>query len=412
LVKIPDLTDLEPGLSQPVLREADAVARAVPQLAALADMGFTIESELGDAVKRALRDIETAAQDELNELAWCVRVYREAVHAGLATHDPLLGDRITSLESRIAEVQQILVEKIAEERQERMELEEQRDARRLRQLRNSVAEAPPVVKPSRRSFFRRRTVSEAEAEEYDYQKQMEALMLKKKAIADVVTERKRLQLQLEPLRRRAEHTASAVPDVRDKYAAAALAFERAAGAVAHKGLIPIYSRWVSVHARAAPLTNSVSADLDDPFLEEIAEDPAAEFDVFISHASEDKDDVARPLTDALVQRGLRVWLDAQELTLGDSLSRKIDDGLARSRFGVVILSHDLFRKNWPQRELEGLVSRETGRGKKVILPVWHGVTQENVSAKSPPLANRLAVDWAKGAEAVADEIMRALRQPA
>jgi hypothetical protein len=62
-----------------------------------------------------------------------------------------------------------------------------------------------------------------------------------------------------------------------------------------------------------------------------------------------------------------VWLDDCELTLGDSLRRSIDQGLAQSRFGVVILSPNFFAKEWPQKELDALVSREDG-GQKVILP--------------------------------------------
>jgi hypothetical protein len=55
------------------------------------------------------------------------------------------------------------------------------------------------------------------------------------------------------------------------------------------------------------------------------------WDVFISHASEDKDTVARPLAKLLEDKGLRVWIDEQQLRIGDSLSRKINDGLAFSR---------------------------------------------------------------------------------
>jgi len=133
-----------------------------------------------------------------------------------------------------------------------------------------------------------------------------------------------------------------------------------------------------------------------------------EFDVFVSHASEDKPTVARPLRDALVHRGFSVWLDEQELTLGDALGQKIDEGLARSRFGVVILSEHFFAKRWPRRELDGLVARETLDGQKVILPVWHGITSQEVTAKSPTLAARLAVDTACGIDHVAEEVRRAL----
>jgi hypothetical protein len=135
----------------------------------------------------------------------------------------------------------------------------------------------------------------------------------------------------------------------------------------------------------------------------------SEFDAFISHASEDKELVARPLHQMLTERGLRVWLDEQELLLGDALGTKIDQGLARSRFGIVILSPYFFAKHWPRRELDGLVASETLDGMKVILPVWHNVTQAHVTAESPTLGARLAVDTERGIDAVADEIEKVVR---
>ncbi len=133
------------------------------------------------------------------------------------------------------------------------------------------------------------------------------------------------------------------------------------------------------------------------------------YDVFISHASEDKDYVARPLAQLLEVRKLKVWLDENELTLGDSLRRKIDHGLASSRFGVLILSPAFFAKEWPQKELDALVSREDGR-EKVILPVWHKLTHEDVKRHSPLLADRLAVSTDKGLDFVAAEIDRAIHR--
>jgi hypothetical protein len=133
-------------------------------------------------------------------------------------------------------------------------------------------------------------------------------------------------------------------------------------------------------------------------------------DVFISHASEDKDAVARPLRQALASRGWRVWLDELELTIGDSLSGRIDAALAQTRFGVVVLSPAFFDKPWPQRELQGLAAREVAGGSKVILPVWHDVDQDFIVKRSPTLADRLGVPTARGIEHVADEICRALKQ--
>jgi hypothetical protein len=81
------------------------------------------------------------------------------------------------------------------------------------------------------------------------------------------------------------------------------------------------------------------------------------WDVFISHASEDKDSVARPLRDALARLGITVWLDEAQMRIGHSLRRKIDEGIRSSRFGVVILSEAFVRKGWTNHELDGLVTR-------------------------------------------------------
>jgi hypothetical protein len=114
-------------------------------------------------------------------------------------------------------------------------------------------------------------------------------------------------------------------------------------------------------------------------------------DVFISHATEDKREVARPLAKALHELGLRVWYDEFELRVGDSLRRRIDNGLARSRFGIVVLSPAFFAKNWPQYELDGLVAKEMQDRRKVILPLWHKVSKDEVMLQSPSLADKVAL---------------------
>lgn len=55
------------------------------------------------------------------------------------------------------------------------------------------------------------------------------------------------------------------------------------------------------------------------------------WDVFISHASEDKASFVNPLARALEASGLQTWFDATALTVGDSLRAKIDEGLSHSR---------------------------------------------------------------------------------
>ena len=136
--------------------------------------------------------------------------------------------------------------------------------------------------------------------------------------------------------------------------------------------------------------------------------PSEEWDVFISHASEDKDAIARPLAEALRAKGLSVWYDEFSLTVGDSLRRKIDEGLSNSRFGVVILSQHFFEKHWPEQELNGLATREVD-GKKVILPVWHRVGFNDVRQYSPTLADRLAVTTDKGLEYVVERLLEVMK---
>lgn len=114
-----------------------------------------------------------------------------------------------------------------------------------------------------------------------------------------------------------------------------------------------------------------------------------EYDVFISHASEDKDEVVRPLANALRSEGLSVWYDEFELKIGDSLRRKIDKGLANSRFGIVVLSKDFIRKGWTNYELDGIITKSV-TDEQIVLPIWHNITKKEVVEYSPSLADKLA----------------------
>ena len=134
-----------------------------------------------------------------------------------------------------------------------------------------------------------------------------------------------------------------------------------------------------------------------------------EHDLFLSHASEDKESIARPLYAALVAAGVSVWFDEAVLRLGDSLRQKIDQGLARCHYGVVILSPNFLSKHWPQRELDGLVARETASGEKAILPIWHQMDRDTLLGYSPTLADRVAGRSDEGVEALVRKILEVLR---
>jgi hypothetical protein len=136
---------------------------------------------------------------------------------------------------------------------------------------------------------------------------------------------------------------------------------------------------------------------------------AMSYDLFISHASEDKESFVRPLAVALRSLGVSVWYDDFSLELGDSLSRSIDKGIAGSRYGLVVVSHAFMAKRWTEYELRGLVNREIEQDAKII-PVWHGVTKQEVLQFSPSLADKIAIDTARSdAQDVALKILREVR---
>ncbi|MGB0155508.1 MAG: toll/interleukin-1 receptor domain-containing protein [Verrucomicrobiales bacterium] len=136
-------------------------------------------------------------------------------------------------------------------------------------------------------------------------------------------------------------------------------------------------------------------------------DSAKKVTLFISHASEDKEDFVEPLKAKLREAGFDTWYDKDELTIGDSLLHEIGKGLNECDFGVVVLSRHFFEKKWPRAELDGLFALETTE-RKVILPIWKGVTEDDVKAFSPILAARLGGSASHGVDSVVESISQAV----
>lgn len=131
-----------------------------------------------------------------------------------------------------------------------------------------------------------------------------------------------------------------------------------------------------------------------------------QYDFFISHASEDKEEIAEPLAKELERLGANVWYDNFTLKVGDSLRKSIDNGLANSKYGIVILSSIYFKKFWTEKELNGLFSRSSA-GNCKILPIWHNISKEEVVKNSPILSDILAL---KTADYTIEEIANQLYQ--
>jgi hypothetical protein len=95
--------------------------------------------------------------------------------------------------------------------------------------------------------------------------------------------------------------------------------------------------------------------------------------------------------------------------MGDSLRRKIDDGLARCNFGIIVISPSFLNKEWPQRELDGLVALEVQSGKTKILPIWHEIDKEALLRCSPTLADKVAGKSTEGISALVQKILAVVR---
>lgn len=156
----------------------------------------------------------------------------------------------------------------------------------------------------------------------------------------------------------------------------------------------------SVRTQMRPVTTLYSQIQEDPTI----------YDVFISHAHEDKEGFATPFVDELKKRGVKVWYDNDEIKWGDSLRAKIDSGLNHSRFGIVVISRSFISKGWTNHELDGLFNLEMTHG-KTILPIWHDITKTEVQNFSPSLAGKKAMSTAVMTPAeIADELVKLLNK--
>jgi hypothetical protein len=105
---------------------------------------------------------------------------------------------------------------------------------------------------------------------------------------------------------------------------------------------------------------------------------------------------------------LNTWFDKQDIVWGDSICQKIESGLSRARFGLIIISKSYLQKYWTNNELDGFFQKESV-GQKTILPIWHKITQKELVECKPILAGRSALNSSKcSCEQIADELIKIL----
>lgn len=203
-----------------------------------------------------------------------------------------------------------------------------------------------------------------------------------KKIADVISEKSKVNKK--------------IADVRKKLSDATLKLQREESIESKKIAKQQEEIYASYEQQISQLTNQINEQLvqNNPMKNFYSSDRSEEFDIFLSHASEDKESFCDEFSKILQEEfGLKVWYDALSIKWGDSIRVEIDRGLKKSKFGIVILSKDYIKKYWTNYELEALFQKESNGG-KVILPIWHNITKTEVQDFSPSIAGKLAMTTA------------------
>lgn len=112
-----------------------------------------------------------------------------------------------------------------------------------------------------------------------------------------------------------------------------------------------------------------------------------QFDVFVSHANDNKEEFVNALTAALSRLGISIWYDANILDWGDNWKLQIANGLKKCRFGIVVVSPEFLGREWTEKELDELLQRQNEAGEKVILPLLYKLTISDMKKRYPQLAD-------------------------
>jgi len=90
--------------------------------------------------------------------------------------------------------------------------------------------------------------------------------------------------------------------------------------------------------------------------------------VFISYNHRDKPFVSR-LEKDLTSLGIKIWLDERELSIGDSILKKIAKGISNTDFLIATISSNSNKSGWVERELDIAMNYEINNRKVKVLPI-------------------------------------------
>lgn len=133
-------------------------------------------------------------------------------------------------------------------------------------------------------------------------------------------------------------------------------------------------------------------------------------DAFLSYATEDTE-IASALVQGLTSHGLMIWYAPIELKVGDKLLDSIERGMNESLCGVLLVSPAYLSKGWTSYEMDTFIRANIENNKK-LLPVWHGVSKEQVAEKHSGLAGIVAVNTNVGIVSVVEDLTGVLSDSA
>ena len=117
-----------------------------------------------------------------------------------------------------------------------------------------------------------------------------------------------------------------------------------------------------------------------------------QYDVFISHANKDKLDYVESLYQAIRKLGVNIFYDSEVLSWGDRWKQIILDGTSASEFAIIVISNNFFGREWTERELNEFLNLQNSTGQKMVLPLLHNITLDDLKRHYPELGELQVID--------------------
>ena len=158
----------------------------------------------------------------------------------------------------------------------------------------------------------------------------------------------------------------------------------------------LFQRLLSAYSQLISCLESIKND--QAFMDKmkgVSMEIVSEFDVFISHANADKEELIEELYQSLNKLGVKIFYDKETLEWGDKFKDKILEGTKKSEFVIIVISTNFFGREWTERELLEFLNRQNQNGQKLILPILHNITIEQLKEKYPTIADIQVIDSSK-----------------